>query len=129
MTIETCRRCGYPGPHDVLPAELPHNQELKCGECGSHIKWLAALPKKRSDKNASHRARWKEAQGELVCHWCLVKKNETRAAFHIDHIKPIEFGGVDEFRNTRPLCSACHTIRHALISYQRTIRGLTSRQA
>lgn len=126
-TTPSCKHCGYPGPHNVVDAEAPHYQRLDCGECNRYIKFLPELAKKRSDKNTSHRARWIEAQGGLVCHWCLVQKEQTRAAFHIDHIKPLEFGGVDEFRNTRPLCAACHTIRHALISYQRTLRGQTAR--
>lgn len=127
---QQCPRCSAPGPHEVVEGSGPHPWRIVCaGGCGIP-NWWQKKPlnaKKRSDKNTSHRARWKEAQGDLICHWCLVKKDETRAAFHIDHIKPLEFGGVDEFRNTRPLCAACHTIRHALISYQRTLRGKTAR--
>lgn len=125
-------KCGTSGTatQHVLGGEVPpHGKKVLCRDCGAALGWQKKPEnlKKRTDKNASHRRRWKEAQGDLVCHICLVKSENTRAVFHIDHIKPLEFGGVDEFRNTRPLCTPCHRIRHALLEYQRNIRGLSSR--
>lgn len=130
-TVFTCK-CGKSGiadEHTLGPAVGPHGNKVLCGECGTALGWQAKAgnAKRRTDRNASHRARWRKAQNGLVCHVCLVKDDDTRGFFEIDHILPLEFGGVDEFRNTRPLCAACHTIRHALLTYQRNLRNQSAR--
>lgn len=125
-----CNACGFPGPHKLGDPVAPHGNSIRCGECAQHMGWAAKDPLKRRDRNSSHRSAWiKRHDGDLVCHWCLVRASETSAGFDIDHIQPREDGGLDEMRNTRPLCADCHTIRHALLSHQRHVRGKSARSA
>lgn len=125
-----CHRCSAPGPHIVGEGKGPHLARIDCAAgCGAFW-WLAKDKRKRVDRNSDHRARWQSSRddGVLVCHWCLAREDETTAWFEIDHILPLERGGLDEFRNTRPLCNDCHTIRHALERHSRHARGLSARE-
>lgn len=122
--VKPCRVCGFAGPHELGEAVEPHGPKINCGECATFIGWLAKDSLRRRDRNSSHRTAWiKRHDGDLVCHWCLVRASETKAAFDIDHIQPLEDGGLDEMRNTRPLCADCHGIRHMLVRLQRHVRA------
>jgi 5-methylcytosine-specific restriction endonuclease McrA len=44
--------------------------------------------------------------------------------FAIDHAEAEQFGGKDNFENTRPLCSACHYLKTALEFKTKGIRKL-----
>lgn len=126
-----CPKCSDPGPHAVTEGVGPHRARITCSACGAFW-WLKKDQQpKRVDRNAEHRHRWKTSRDDnvLVCHWCLAREDETTAWFEIDHILPLERGGADEFRNTRPLCADCHTIRHALERHSRHARGLSARES
>lgn len=124
-----CNACGFTGPHKVGEPKEPHGPRITCGECDNFMGWQAKDSKKRRDRNSSHRYRWVEHYGDLVCHWCLTRQSETSAAFDIDHILPLEDGGLDEFKNTRPLCANCHGIRHILVRFQRHLRAAIRKAA
>lgn len=126
---DACRHCGHTGPHAEGPGTEQHYARLECGRCGRYIRWLPAPTDRRRDRNDAHRSFWsKHYGGDMVCHWCLTRESETRSVFAIDHILPLERGGADERKNTRPLCSPCHDVRHALELHSRHLRGLSARE-
>lgn len=118
-----CRVCGYVGPQRLGAITAPHGHRIECGQCVAFLGWQAKDALKRRDLNGRHRKDWRQRHGgEMRCHWCLVLEGQTSAAFDIDHILPLEDGGPDEIRNTRPLCGDCHALRHMLVRFQRHMR-------
>lgn len=49
--------------------------------------------------------------------------------FDIDHLVPLEDGGLDDVRNTAPLCRDCHVVKGALRALRRHAEGRSAREA
>lgn len=75
-----------------------------------------------------HRGIWlARLCGTLTCAICGVDDHKTIAMIDIDHIIPLEDGGLDETWNTQPLCRDCHTIKNAVRVHTRHITGRSAR--
>jgi 5-methylcytosine-specific restriction enzyme A len=49
---------------------------------------------------------------EPLCRACAAD-GRTKAATHVDHVKPKAEGGTDAVANLQPLCSPCHAAKSA----------------
>lgn len=127
MSDQRCRRCGSANVRVDQRDDPDKPIGLSCNDCRSYT-WP---PKEENEHlRRDHNARWRKvwrADGELVCTWCRVRESQTRCVFHVDHVTPLEAGGLDEFDNTMPLCGNCHTKRHADQRVVQHLRGFSAR--
>ena len=47
-----------------------------------------------------------------TCRLCLKEADELKDQLQVHHIRPVEMGGRDRFKNLISLCSICHRIVH-----------------
>lgn len=102
----TCAECGSTS-FILQPSDL-HGFGVRCASCGKFSRWTGKGKEKKN--NPKHRKRHRK-EGEMVCDWCGITESDAKEMglhFAIDHREAEDFGGTDEFENTRPLCSACH---------------------
>ena len=91
-----------------------HGYGVRCAVCGRFNRWTGKCREKKN--NPKHRAKHR-ANGEMHCDWCGISESEAKELglhFQIDHRLAEQFGGSDEYENTRPLCSACSYMKNAL---------------
>ncbi len=96
-----------------------HGFGVRCAKCGKFIRWTGKSREKKN--NPKHRKKHRK-DGEMTCDWCGISESEAKEMglhFQIDHREAEDFGGSDDFENTRPLCSACH--------YEKTAKEHTTR--
>jgi hypothetical protein len=125
-----CRRCGSTDVRVDTRDDPDKPIGLSCADCGSYT-WppKPGNEQRRRDRNTKWRKQWTASLGgELVCTWCRVRQGQTRCVFAVDHITPLEAGGVDAFENTMVLCANCHTTRHAAQNVVQHLRGLSARE-
>jgi transcription elongation factor Elf1 len=126
-----CRRCGST---DVRVDERDDPDKpigLACQTCGAYT-WppKPGNENRRRDRNPKHRKQWRQRlRGVLVCAWCGVTEQQTRAGFEVDHVEALEHGGADTFENTWVLCRNCHTRRHADRCTVAHLLGRSAREA
>jgi len=103
----------------ILEASNVHGFGVRCAKCGKFNRWTGKGKEKKN--NPKHRKRHRK-EGEMICDWCGISESEAKEMglhFQIDHREAEDFGGSDEYENTRPLCSACH--------YEKTAKEHTTR--
>jgi 5-methylcytosine-specific restriction endonuclease McrA len=115
MKDVVCKNCGLINDYTWKPHEM-HGKGAWCAGCGKFIKWLGKEENydKRHDNNKELREVWKE-KGKFICGDCGITQDvfKDTSYWHLDHIIPLEKGGLDRFENTVMLCKFCHTIKHA----------------
>ena len=47
-----------------------------------------------------------------TCRLCLKEADELKDQLQVHHIRPVEMGGRDRFKNLISLCNICHRIVH-----------------
>ena len=111
----------------TLTSNEIHGFGVRCATCGKFQRWTGRGKEKKS--TIKHRERHRK-NGEMVCDLCGITESEAKQMgmhFEIDHREAEQFGGKDEFENTRPLCSACHYDKTARENRTKGIRKLLER--
>jgi hypothetical protein len=120
----TCKYCGsmnLTGKKSDL-----HGYGVWCGRCKRHLFWTGKGSEKKKKNNPKFRKQHKK-EGLLVCEWCGIDESEAKKMgqhFTIDHVIAEDFGGEDNFDNSRPICSACHYLKTALEHRTRGIKKI-----
>lgn len=120
-----CDSCGF--ITFTLEASDLHGYGIRCSGCNKFIRWTGRGKEKKN--NPQHRKKHR-ADGEMVCDWCGMSESEARELgvhFAIDHREAEQFGGSDDFENTRPLCSVCHYGKTAAEHKTKAIRKIISK--
>lgn len=90
-TVPRCPGLAYRGPY-----------------CAEHERQLSALYEKvRPKRRRKASIRELRLLNEPLCRSCL-SRNRIVPATEVDHIQPLEDGGLDVYENTQSLCSRCH---------------------
>ena len=113
----TCKHCG--GPSLNIERHEQHGYRATCATCNAFVRWLG----KDGSRRQNNRGMLK-AEG-VVCASCGITKEEAEAlhmGFELDHVIPLEFGGIDESENKQPLCGPCHAEKTAKQVRTRGIR-------
>ena len=117
--------CGW--NHFILKHNEIHGYGIWCVNCGKFQRWTGKGKEKKA--TTKHRKKYRK-NGEMVCDLCGITESEAKQMemhFEIDHREAEQFGGKDEFENTRPLCSACHYDKTARENRTKGIRKLLER--
>ena len=65
---------------------------------------------------------------DFRCRMCLKPSSELKEQLQVHHIRPVEMGGRDRFKNLISLCHICHRIVHKDVErYIDTMREYVSR--
>jgi hypothetical protein len=123
MSDFTCRSCGNTKDFYPIPRlDTPHGDELICGNCKAHVKWM----KKEKNKNKRIGSRFSPALLEVnYCEVCL--RQRARLGRHetldIHHKIEIQDGGKDERDNVLVVCTHCHKLIHHVRCYMNDAFG------
>ena len=85
------------------------------GYCRAHSHLASTQRKPDRRESASRRgygADWRKIRAKIIKNhpYCLFC---GAPAVHVDHIKPLRYGGTNDASNLQPLCAACHSRKTA----------------